>query len=397
MKKLIENNGPIKAPGLPCVKQALAKIVTDLELAGELEKADQARERYKDLTYKDIQLESLIQFPKGRILVCAVVRYRGWLRYDLEVGVADMFDVIKEYAIPIKLLNSEDDLHPLLADKSNLEPMFVYQEWNKTFGFILSDDTQLNSIRDLLCDVAFGKVEYIPGAYDSVTHNTGSVIIDDISVGIEDCLMFFRSDYKPEGPSDDEVVITREPMVDGKTKLVFTLNSKITLPTWAVEVTAPDLEVGEPVIAEDKKSGYVVLSLKPKVYGQGIRSVKGKVTINGVEFEFDKSFQHNPAWVNQYSSVNDINDTLTLNIGYSGDFKANTVRVIGDIDFSYKDIDDKLVEYTTAPTRVSGSGSMLSVRSQTHVFLKPTELNYIFLSDTDFQIHLTMLSAAVLL
>lgn len=381
MKRLFEHKGNGKFPGLPCVKKALEAIIKEAEEAGEFEKAEGYKERYKDLTHKDVELESLIQFPKGRILVCVVARHRGWLRYDLEVGVADMFDVINEYQIPVTLVDTKDDLRTLLADKVDIEPKLIYQEWNKKFGFILENATHIDGIHELLGGVQFSKIDYQEGAYDPEVLNSGTVIVDDISVGIENMMLYFRDDYKPEGPGDDEVVIVREPMVACKTKIVFTLNSKIVMPTWAVNVTAPDFDIAEPVIADDKKSGYIELTLKNKRYYPGERKVTGTVTINEVDFEFDKSFQHNPVDINSWSGSNDKNDEFTLQVGLRGNAKGTDMAITGNITYKYNDENGKPTTFTTEIIRHYGSGSTWYIKSKAPIFKTAESVRYEFIYD----------------
>lgn len=383
-RRLFEFDGHVKYPSIVAVKEALKGLIREAEEAGDTALAELRKERYKDLTYEDIEIENLHQFSNGRILVCIIVRERGWMRYDLEIGVADMFDIIEEYQIPYLVAKTFDEMRALVADKTDIEPRLVYQEWRKTFGCIVDSENKCEVIPELLGNVRFSKIERRFTEYDPVALNSGTVYVEDLSVGSEEIFVYVRDDYEPEPPDPDDMTVTRVPMVKGITTLNFKLNKPYTNPVWNLTITAPDLVVGPTVVAEDGQSANVELSLTP---GRDYRPAKIKIDIvadvNGDVWTFNKEFEHTPVSFSGFSGSNNLQNVCTSRLDLWGSNKATGLKAYGPLKVRYTSNDDPavVINYEADILSFSTSGSSLYVRHNCPVFERPGQLRYPLLVD----------------
>lgn len=378
-RSIFEFNGHVKYPGIVAAKRALQGLIQEAVDAGDEALAALRRERYDGLTYKDIELENLIQFPDGRILVCIVARDRGWLRWDMEIGVADMFDIISEYNVPMVEVNSLEDLRDMITDKSDIEPRLVYQVWNNKFGLIVQNEKDCNSIPDLLGRIRFSLIKRMGEPFDPISLMSGSVLVEDTSVGSEQIAVYIREDYEAQPPDPDDMICIRTPMVQGMSLLTFKLNKTYQMPTWNITVESPDLEVGETKVAADGQSATVELSLKlHKEYYPGIRKVKVTATVSGDVWSFDKDFEHTPVSFSSYSGSNNISNVLTASFGTWGGNSAVGFKAYGPVNVKYES-DDKVPiksEFTAEITSSYGSGSTFYVKFTCPEFERPGGLRF---------------------
>lgn len=386
MRKYLYNyNEHIKYPGLVATIRALKGLIRDAEEAGDTALAELRRERYHDLTYRDIELENLVQFPNGRIVTCVIARLRGWLRYDLEIGLADMFDIIEEYKVPIKELDNFDQLKSIIADQSQIENCLVYQRWNKRFGIIVKDENETSDIPRLLGEVAFGSISRDVAAYDPVTLMCGTALVEDIAIGSELMAVYLRSEYIPDPPDPDDIEIVRIPMSKGVTRLSFKLNKVYPNPVWNATAVAPELVASEIVVSPDGRSATMDFSLiKNRKYYPGVRKLEVTVEVSGDEWVKDKSFQHNPVDFGSMSGSNDINDVLTSTLGvWSGDTAKGMVAT-GPVTVKYTSDDDdplKAFQYDEEITSQYTTSSTLYIKTKCPVFQDPGQVRYYVMVD----------------
>lgn len=382
-RRLFEFDGNVKYPGIVAVKKALEGLIQEAKDQGDADLVAIREERYKDLTYMDIELENLHQFSNGRILVCVIVRQRGWLRYDLEIGVADMFDIIEEYKIPFLEVNTKDEMKTMVADKSDKEPRLVYQTWRNRFAVVIDNEAQCQAIPDLLGQVRFSKIERFEEPYDPEELNSGIVAIEDLSVGTEEIFVYNRDDYTPDPTNPEDMVITRVPMEKGITTLNFKLNKPYTSPVWDVKIAAPDLIIGDVVVSEDGQAASVELSLDPKKeYSPGNRKIEIIVTVNGDEWTSDKTFEHTPITFSSRGGLNSISNVLTSQLSTWGGNSATGIKAYGPIEVTYKANDDTITNtYEAEISSYYTSGSSLYVKHTCPEFPRPGLVTYPLLVD----------------
>lgn len=383
MQRVFDSTANIRFPAWPCVKIALEKIKNDFLAAGDMASYERCVQRYDGLTYKDIEIEKIALMSDGRLKVCIIVRNRGFARYDLLIHQVTLLQVLEEYKLEVHQFETLEDLRAELATDSRVGVAEVcYNKWNGTFGVIVPTVSQINVIPDVLGGIRFDKIIANVEDYDNKYMTSGFMKVVDRAIGEQDVLLYVREHYKPEQPDEDDFTVRRSTMQMGVTTLNFKLGKPIENPTWAVTMEHPDFDAGSLDIAEDRQSAAIELRLKPKGYYGGKRTITGTATINGAEFTFDVSFQHNPPEVGSYSVGNHKTwTTLQADFGFWGGVQARDLIVAETCNIKYSEngVDyDEDIPFTSR----TNSGSTLRLFSTIKGFEEQGDFEYSVMVET---------------
>ncbi|AEV89646.1 hypothetical protein OBP_209 [Pseudomonas phage OBP] len=381
MDKVFDSTTLLKYPAWPCVKIALKKIQDKYLAEGNQAMYDQCVKRYGGMGYRDIQIESICPFPDGRLQVCFVARHRGFARYDLEIFPVTFKQMLDEFEVHVPIMETQDDLRAVLSNKQDVDSYVIYNDWNQTFGVIIQTEALINTIPDLLGNIQFDKIRALTADYDPESMTSGSVSVEDLSLGIQNAALYIRDQYRPIGPDEDDMTVTRSQMVAGISTLTFTLGKKLEGAEWVLAATHPDFDADELVINPDGKTAKLKLTLKRKAFYPGKREIKGKVTVNGVEFEFDKSFDHSPPNWNSMSCGNlSVWKQIQGQYWFGGGVQANTLTIPGKIFYDYNEGGED-IHLEAVVTSLSGSSDRLTVVTDGPGFNELGEFNVSFLVD----------------
>ena len=170
-------------PLFSSIKKYLENQLTLIIAEGNEERIKVAKQRYENLRYMDVQIESAVKFDNGKIRACFVSRSRGFFHADALLEKVDFETILKDQEV---VLEGEFTTETILTTikEQGLESGVYYLTDTKEIVLVLSERrTTVEAIYKLFEETHWYEMTLtIPDSKDPVTERSGSVLIKSLNM-----------------------------------------------------------------------------------------------------------------------------------------------------------------------------------------------------------------------
>lgn len=180
-----KNSKKINDPLFLSARKFMQDRLAKLEAQGPSSQLELEKERYTDLTAKDVQIEPPIKFASENNIVrcCFVSRKTGFFRADIEVGHVDISAIFAEFSVSVTEYTNIDTLVNKIKSGEQKEGI-VFIHDSKNYGIVLSkNDVSPEHVMSIMGDIYWDKIAINTlDVIDTATKSGGTFAVEAINI-----------------------------------------------------------------------------------------------------------------------------------------------------------------------------------------------------------------------